>query len=57
MSDAMTADKALARIMELHKISPGHDVLRKDLRPILAALHSAGWQEGYREGLADEMGR
>ena len=53
MSDTMTVDRAVARVMELHKISPGEDVLRPELRKILSAVRSAGWSEGYSEGRAD----
>lgn len=46
----MTVDQALARIMELHKIGPGEDILRKELRKILNYVRAAG----YREGTDDE---
>ena len=52
-TERMTADRALARIMELHKISPGEDVLRKELRLVLSRLYSRGWSDGYDEGHAD----
>lgn len=49
----MTVDRALARVMELHRMSPGEDALRPELRRILDRLRFAGWSEGYDEGLRD----
>lgn len=48
----MTVNRALARIMELHKLSPGDDMLRQQLRHILNQLDSTAWSRGYDEGLA-----
>jgi hypothetical protein len=53
MAERMTVDRALARVMELHKLPPGEDVLRKELRLLLDRLRSTGWSDGYSEGLHD----
>jgi len=50
----MTQDRALARIMELHKTGLGDAVLRNKLRTTLSALCSASWSDGFDEGRAEE---
>ena len=53
MSNTMTVDQALARIMELHKTSPGEDILRPELREVLSAVRSDGYSTGYEDGRED----
>lgn len=55
VSGKMTVDRALARIMELHKASPGEDVLRPELRKILSDLRSTSWGKGYDDRAEDEL--
>lgn len=56
MSEKMTTDKAMTRVMELHKVYPGDDVMRRELRKLLSDLSSASWSEGYQEGRSDAQG-
>lgn len=40
-------------IMELVRVSPGDDILRMELRRVLAHFGYARWSEGYEHGLAE----
>lgn len=49
----MTTDRALARIMELHKLPPADDALRLELIQILSRVYTRGHADGYAEGRAE----